>query len=498
MNYFITSRQDIQTSAIELAQVKRLKIFDYLQVPATIITMQYNFDHHLAETRLNTSGRVINLFQYYQQLVYQLDPTVDQRLIHRLLDVPGSQIKDHSAMIKGKPRVRVTMRNQRLYYVDYLDRYGFIDRRDFYDLGCRTYTEYFEDKGRIVTRQYYDQQGQVKLSYHYRGGEGNVPVLTLIQLNTANREWQFNNEDELRAHFLDELVQNHPQTILISDRSNIALTPFQLMANPARRYQVFHSAFTDNGQRDGQVSAIYQPLTKMLASGQLNGIIAATQREADDAANRFQTKHSFAIPVTYLTKQELTKHLSTRNRQFGNFIAVARLAKIKQLDHLIKAIIRLHQKYPMVELNIYGFADSWNHNQTANALQKLVTDQQATTYIHFCGYQTDLTAAYEQAYAEVLTSYYEGFAMAVLEAQGYGCPVISYDINYGPAEIIDNQVSGELVPANDQEALYQALARLLANPQLATRYGQHAQAAASKYEFTRVAKCWERLINNSI
>lgn len=30
MNYFITSRQDLQTSAIELAQVKRLRIFDYL------------------------------------------------------------------------------------------------------------------------------------------------------------------------------------------------------------------------------------------------------------------------------------------------------------------------------------------------------------------------------------------------------------------------------------------------------------------------------------
>ncbi len=45
MNYFITSRQDLHTSAIELAQVKRLRIFDHLNVPATIVTMLYNFDH---------------------------------------------------------------------------------------------------------------------------------------------------------------------------------------------------------------------------------------------------------------------------------------------------------------------------------------------------------------------------------------------------------------------------------------------------------------------
>ena len=47
--------------------------------------------------------------------------------------------------------------------------------------------------------------------------------------------------------------------------------------------------------------------------------------------------------------------------------------------------------------------------------------------------------------------------MALLEAQGHGCPAISYDINYGPAEIIDNNISGELIPANDCDALYQSL-----------------------------------------
>ena len=41
MNYFITSREDIKTSAIELAQVKRLQIFDYLHQPAKIETMYY-------------------------------------------------------------------------------------------------------------------------------------------------------------------------------------------------------------------------------------------------------------------------------------------------------------------------------------------------------------------------------------------------------------------------------------------------------------------------
>lgn len=43
--------------------------------------------------------------------------------------------------------------------------------------------------------------------------------------------------------------------------------------------------------------------------------------------------------------------------------------------------------------------------------------------------------------------------MAPLKAQSHGCPAISYDINYGPAEIIDDHVSGELIPANDQDTV---------------------------------------------
>lgn len=62
MNYFITSRQDLHTSAIELAQVKRLRIFDHLNVPAIIVTMLYNFDHQAVEEKLKVKGRILNIY----------------------------------------------------------------------------------------------------------------------------------------------------------------------------------------------------------------------------------------------------------------------------------------------------------------------------------------------------------------------------------------------------------------------------------------------------
>lgn len=84
--------------------------------------------------------------------------------------------------------------------------------------------------------------------------------------------------------------------------------------------------------------------------------------------------------------------------------------------------------------------------------------------------------------------------MALLEAQGHGCPVISYDINYGPAEIVDNHISGELLKANDQQALYQSLRNLITTPELEAKYAQNAQKAVTKFSLEEISEQWQNFL----
>ena len=46
-----------------------------------------------------------------------------------------------------------------------------------------------------------------------------------------------------------------------------------------------------------------------------------------------------------------------------------------------------------------------------------------------------------------MTSLFEGYPLSTLESLSHGCPVISYDIKYGPREQISEGVDGFLVPA---------------------------------------------------
>ena len=493
MSYFITSREDLLTSAIELAQVKRMHIFDSLKINSQIVTLQYNWAHYQVEKKLGVTNRVVNLFQHFQQLPYHYTND-DQSLIDRLLNQPGYQVARLVASRDGKQRIIAHLNGQRLYYVDYRDRFGFTDRRDFYDNGCLTYTEFFEDRSRVVTRQYYDGQGHPKIIYHYRGGEGNTPVLCLIQLFDQGNWWTFDNEAELRAYFLDGLAKADPQAVFISDRSDYTMKEFALMHEVLPRYQVFHSAFTEDGRPNGKLFTVYEPIKQALQDDHLTGLISSTQQESADAGKRFATPASYAIPVTYIPDKLLQKKIPFDQRKPGQLIAVARLTNVKRLDHLINTVILLRKKHPAVDLKIYGYDDEWNNYATSHALKKLVRDKQAGDYIHFCGYQHDLTTVYETAQVEVLTSSYEGFAMALLEAQGHGCPAVSYNINYGPNEIIEDQVSGRLLPAGDVHALYTVLDDLLSHPEILKSYANHAQSAAAKYSFENVAKKWHNFI----
>ena len=60
----------------------------------------------------------------------------------------------------------------------------------------------------------------------------------------------------------------------------------------------------------------------------------------------------------------------------------------------------------------------------------------------------------------------EGFSLALLESQSHGVPTISYDIKYGPSELIINDYNGLLVNFNDENQLYEKVRNLLLNPEL--------------------------------
>ena len=96
--------------------------------------------------------------------------------------------------------------------------------------------------------------------------------------------------------------------------------------------------------------------------------------------------------------------------------------------------------------------------------------------VHFCGLCLDVPEMLSACDLFVLASDWEGSSVAVMEAMAARLPVVATAVG-GVPELVEDGVTGVLVPAGDAAALAAALAGLAADPD---RRGEFSAAAAHR------------------
>lgn len=80
----------------------------------------------------------------------------------------------------------------------------------------------------------------------------------------------------------------------------------------------------------------------------------------------------------------------------------------------------------------------------------------------------------------LFTSESESFCLSILEAMFFGCPSVARRVG-GIPEVVEDNVSGVLVPSDDPDVLARAVEGLLRDPQRRTALGQAAQRRAREW-----------------
>lgn len=169
------------------------------------------------------------------------------------------------------------------------------------------------------------------------------------------------------------------------------------------------------------------------------------------------------------------------------FVFVGRIVGDKGINELVEAFVRLHDVYKNTRLVLVG---NYEHNldPVSDITRKLIDTNKG---IEACGpkYGDDLLQMYVDADCFVMPSYREGFPNTVLEAGAMGLPSIVTDIN-GSREIIENEKNGLIVPAQDTNALYVAMERMLIDTAIRSIMKQNArQMIKSRFEKNFVQNC---------
>ena len=174
-------------------------------------------------------------------------------------------------------------------------------------------------------------------------------------------------------------------------------------------------------------------------------------------------------------------------------ICVARLIERKGQRHLIEAVRRLSDVGLDVVVDLVGTGDSFS------AYLALARQLEVEQRITFAGYvpREEIHQHYSAAHVFVLPSYYEGMALAALEALGAGLPLVVTRTG-GTDDVVAEGVNGLTFDWADVEALTAHLRRLAADRALARQMGVASRARAARFGWESIAATYRKLFEELI
>ncbi|MBA7802776.1 glycosyltransferase [Citrobacter freundii] len=347
--------------------------------------------------------------------------------------------------------------------------------------------------GRIEARRYADAQGQIShedfvhpqtgqimLRRTYRTVEG-AASLTGLQLCFAHHEQHYASEGEFAAAMLKHNLDKETTWHFLVDK-NLAWREFVCSAPKktlhATMTAVIHSTHRlDNGRYKQAYRHLWEDETR------LDRILVLTQQQHADLAEDITGAHRLRTIPHHLDGALTSKQWEKSASQ--QVLFMARYSAEKQHQLLFRAFALVVEKVPTATLH------TWGNGPLKEPLSRWVKQHGLERHIHLHGFSADLAEIHRRSSCSVLCSNHEGFSLFALESLAYGTPQVSFDIKYGPRDLLQDSGAGILVKPDDEQALADALVTLLRDPQKLQAMQKNAQRHAAHFSEKQVARLWQ-------
>jgi sugar transferase (PEP-CTERM/EpsH1 system associated) len=178
---------------------------------------------------------------------------------------------------------------------------------------------------------------------------------------------------------------------------------------------------------------------------------------------------------------------------------VGRLDRIKNFDMLIKAVAQLVDHNPDLRERLRSVivGDGPQLTELRNLVNKLGLQE----IVFLPGKRQDIDELLRSMNIFVLPSLNEGISNTILESMVTGLPIIATEVGGNPELIADGE-TGSLVPANNTDAIVEAIKRYVYDPRLTESHGRAARDRAVRLFSLRAmiesyGQLYDRLLSNS-
>lgn len=235
--------------------------------------------------------------------------------------------------------------------------------------------------------------------------------------------------------------------------------------------------YSNNGSKLRDLS---RKLTKYFS----NHIITLTEQDRQNYSQSLNVSDK----VTCIYNPIQLVEIQPYNTDSKQILSVGRLTYQKGFDLLCEVAKDVLSKHPDWTWVIIG------EGEDRALLEQKIKEYHLENRLILKGNQKEMEPYYRNSSLYVMTSRYEGLPMTLLEAKSYQLPIVSFECQTGPSEIVEDKVNGYLIRNFNTNEMAKKINELVNSQQLRQSFSRCSKDNIYKYEMKSIIQKWINIL----
>lgn len=348
-------------------------------------------------------------------------------------------------------------------------------------------TRYASDNLTVLQVDHFREDGTLMLSdrrdARERGITGGRRIVLCDHTGAPVKLWKYPND--FYHWLLDRMFGKNPTTYIVDSKTAVGMFVDYRRRN-ALTIHVIQGAHIESTTPDGR-PVLYEARKRGIESIAAFDLVATlTKRQRADVTSIVGASPNLVVIPNSVP---LPDPASIRvERPVNTGIVVAAFVPRKRVHLAIEAAAAAQQAGASdLHLDVYG------DGETRLQVEQQIQSSSAQDYVTLHGYSTTALENTKSASFILITSETEGTPLVLLEGMAAGCIPITFDIPYGPSDIIRDRVNGFLIPDGDTASMAAAITELQTMPaEKVTAMRRAAIESVQSFNDAAVLRLWEK------
>lgn len=272
------------------------------------------------------------------------------------------------------------------------------------------------------------------------------------------------------------VTQHQIDTLIVVDSISCVFTVPALSGLKVKHICWEHFNFNVN------LGVKYRDIGRKWAAKYCDYVVTLTKRDKELWEQGMKNIKAKIIPIANPSPFEVQENIPSLN--YKTILCVGRLTHQKGFDLLITAWSKIAQQVPGWKVIIVGSGED------ELMLKQMAKDLDIEDSIIFAGQQKNIDQFYRKSSFFCMSSRFEGLPMVLLEAQSYGLPIIAFDCETGPSELVINNKNGFLVFNDNILELSNAIIELIRGDVKYEEFSKFAKESLKNFYVSSIVNSW--------